>query len=247
VVACTGGALVVFAPGNEMRMEHFPDKKHLLSALTKTLAATLRYAINNATNPALWLGAGLLAALAPQHLHDDAIAFCKRHRLWIVAPLLTVTAVAVCIFPTYWSMGSGPPGRVLNTVFLVFMLGWFPSALSVAYMVAGDKNIFRVHPSSTRLLLIALALTVASAPEVKEAYKETGDAWNYRASLSNRERLIASAAATGERNVSLPALKRYPRLLSFMELGSDPSVYRNMCYARLNDLDSVRVQEESRN
>ena len=233
-------AIVVVAPGNEVRWQYFPEGRHLLHALPSTAIRTLGFIVRESANPALWLATALAAAPLWNFLPGTLRDWMTRRRGWLVLLALWLAMVAACFFPAEYAVGAGPPGRARNIAYAVFLLGWIPVVTVVAERFLRDRHPFVSPPRVKPLLLLALGLTLAASTQMRDIYKDLGNAPEYRRELARREVAIRQAAARGLGNLEVPQLAVETRHIYDSSIAQD-----NHCQAMVFGLESIQVRAVS--
>ena len=132
------------------------------------------------------------------------------------------------------------PERAESVVFLLFMLGWYPSFVIAAHWLAGPavlKTKESVRLAATVLLLIG----IIGAPNVFEGYKDTYRGYRYAQEMNERFAAIEAARRHNEREIILNTISRPPRTLFAADLTTDPANHRNACLAQYYGFDKVRL------
>ncbi len=241
VSVAIGLAIVILAPGNDVRLQHFPEGQNLFRALYRTAAHTLGFIVRESANPALWLAAALVAAPLWSILSDSTRDWMVRRRGWLVLLALWVAMIAACFFPANYAMGAGPPRRAVNLAFVVILLGWIPVATALAERFWAGRHFFLPSPHVRPLLLLALGLSLAGGSQMREMYKDLGNGPGFREELVRREEVIRMAAKQGIREVEVPPLRTRPKHLYFVDLARNPAEFQNQCLAGVFGLKTIRI------
>jgi len=166
---------------------------------------------------------------------------------WIIPTLSTVLGVWGAFLFTHWASGiafrPGPPPRVINVVFLFFLL----MAMLSVYM-AGLQLLGRFRPVASQLrsarawTVLALSMTLFGDGNVREAYVDliSSRATTYDRELVDRYSTLRAASLRGE-NATVAALTRLPNSIFFRDITADSRDWRNVCYATFWKVPEVRV------
>jgi hypothetical protein len=132
------------------------------------------------------------------------------------------------------------PERAESVVWLLFLLGWFPSAVILAHW-CGEAAL---EPPTVRLLVpvvVVLAVSIVGAPNNFEAFKDAYRGYRFYREVAERRAMIEAAKAAGQDDVVVPSLSRPPRTLLATEMTTDPENFRNRCVAAYHGLRSIRL------
>jgi hypothetical protein len=156
-------------------------------------------------------------------------------------------------YPAAWAAGLGLlnligfvinryplPERAESVVWLLFLLGWFPSAVILAHW----RGEAALEPRTVRLLVpvaAVLAVSIVGSPNNFEAFKDTYRGYRYYREVAERRAIIQAAKAAGREDVVVPSLSRPPRTLLATEMTTDPENFRNSCVAAYHGLRSIRL------
>jgi len=116
-----GSGLELLAPGNTLRLGSYAGSRDTLAAGLQAITATYSSLL-------LWVGTPHLLTLTllvvcytrrNQRLQDLVKGIHPG-----VSSLLLLVFLFACYFPPYWGMGIHPPYRVVNLIYLLFLVGW---------------------------------------------------------------------------------------------------------------------------
>jgi hypothetical protein len=137
------------------------------------------------------------------------------------------------------------PERAESVVWLVFLLGWYPSFIVIAHFLAGDKIQF----ADRRLIPLALVLLIFNllgAPNIFEAYKDVYRGYRYDREMRERFSAIQAAKNRGETEIIVDSLSRPPRTLFATDLETDPDNFRNQCMREYYEVKSIKLGSTKR-
>jgi hypothetical protein len=170
--------------------------------------------------------------------------FWKRLTLW---GWLALLAIGFAV-PT-WVTGQELANRVLGSVYLVFLLGWFV----VLFVFTRRADTAVAPPTSPRpvlsLAMLLFSLSVAATGNTRTAlYDLVHRAPPWRHSLEQRYRLIRSAVAQGSSDVVVPRPPLRPATFfqGPADITADGSDWKNTCLANFFDVASVRYLDEGK-
>lgn len=144
--------------------------------------------------------------------------------------------LAACFFPTFYGglaiLGElPPPERTFNTVYLLFLSGWFYS-LFVTVSVLRDKINFSEQQYHWIAVAIAGILLVYAylSPNFKLMYRDlrNGTAYRYDQQIKERYRTIAEATSD---TVTVAPLKDIPATLYIDDIRLENDHLWNRCYS----------------
>lgn len=141
--------------------------------------------------------------------------------IWLSFLLYTGILTAQ-LFPSYYGIGIEPTPRVINCVYLFFLLGWFYNiALVKSFALKWSIQIptrllFAI--AVVCLLFHARSYSVYSSNNLSIIYKDwlNGDAAAFDKEMNHRYKLIRSATTS---EVTLPAIKNRPQSLYIGDIG----------------------------
>jgi hypothetical protein len=132
------------------------------------------------------------------------------------------------------------PERAESVVYLLFLLGWYPTLIILAHWLIGDglQRIDRrwVAPAAALLLINLLG-----TPNVFEAYKDSYRGYRYHQELQEREAAIQAAKKRGETDITVASLSHPPRTLFATDIATDPGNFRNQCMSEYYQVHSIRL------
>lgn len=248
VVGLIGISIVLSAPGLAVRSNMFPNGHQL--------GLTIDYSLTNGIKwlSECWLSVTLLSisilflpaayVLAGQ-LRDLA---GSRTRWLVCLPVFWVATAPLSFAPAFWAMGSGPPPRTLNSVYMFILVGWFSSiiVLLACYRQRPDSEQSPIVPHV--LLQAAKVTLVVSLLGQGNFYTAVTDlkscATPYHEAMSQRFELISQAKAINSKRVRVPSLPTNPPTMLFLEndITPDPEFWVNVAVAKYFDVESITIE-----
>lgn len=254
IVTVAASLLLTLAPGNFARAQFAaPEAGRFWFSFSHAWFHAGQALADWLANPALWLAT---AAFVPGALRMVYLDGVRQHASWIRLGLIVALILALiwsCFFALWWAAATNPPGRMLNMVYLVFLIGWFAAVLELlAKAAAGGKLVLieETFPAPWRLLSnTAMALFAA----VILLQSQARTAWEdllYRApgyDHAMHDRYARIAQAKQQPGSEAPAMvfqyiAQAPQILVYTDIQNDPGNWRNTCFARYFGLRSVRRQ-----
>lgn len=252
IVTLVSTALLMLAPGNAVRAElgstntgqFWFSFSHAWFYAGETLASWL-------ANPVLWLATAAFIPVALRLVYLDGI---RKEANWLrslVALCLGPALIWLILFGVWWGAAMNPPGRALNTIYMVFLAGWFAGVLELVAVVARHRPLIfteRVFPGSLRLASLALIVLFAGFLLLQSHARIALADLIYRApaydqAIKNRYARIAaekqSAGPGGRPAMTFRRLTDPPQVLMYTDIQPDGGNWRNSCFARYFGLDAV--------
>jgi hypothetical protein len=246
VVTAVGVFFNLSAPGTGIRTAaDFPNAYDLKTGIALAF-------FRPDLSPLRWLFDGRLVLLSLLLLLNPAfLRFDPPWKEWklpfismsLFVPILGLAAVYASLFVITYAEGTTPPARLETLIYALFLMGSLAS-LVVLQPLMKSQDIAET-PFAERIYPVLGAFAAGAlvfAPQTVTAMVDLRyfmPVWNQ--AIEARERAIASAAARSQSEVLVQPVPLTPRLLFWRELSTDPSSWRNTCYARYLKVDSVRV------
>lgn len=191
-------------------------------------------------NPAIWVSAFIALVVgresAVKVLYQDKVF----KRGWLYLPVLWATLLLALTGVGFVVNHYPLPERAESVVWLVFLLGWYPSFIIVFHYVAGDY-VAKFSDFSRRMAVLALVLSIVGSPTVVEAFKDSYRGLRYWREMSARMDLIKEAKNNAIVDIEVPSLSRPPRTLFTTEITTDPNNFRNSCLAEYYGLRTIAL------
>ncbi len=243
-IALAGSIAAVFAPGNFARMDVLDSTGMLRPSLWGAavlylpwVGLRMAYWLSNA---GLWAAAALLFVSTHSRVHSALFRNSNFDRRWLAVPLAWLGGLLVLNLLGFVVNRYPLPERAESVVYLLFLLGWFPTALIVGHYLLGNNP----APSgqlAQPLLVAVLAISLAGSPNVFEVYKDSYRGYRYWKEMQARFSTLELARNGADRNAVVASISRPPRSLFATELATDPANFRNACMAAYFGLQSVRL------
>jgi hypothetical protein len=243
--ALTAGFLVAFvAPGNAVRMATelpaLSHRGHYRTVIRDSLQTIRLYVLPWCLDFRHWLLAVLIWL-------DPRVA-SLRNRLpglnsfGSIAGFLAVwiSLILIAVAATIWNVGSMPPGRTLDLIYGIFLMGW----TALAFLVVRPDTGFQLSPAFRSAALSgALILLSALVVTSNNTVGAVGDLVRGRvrsldAQMDDRVRRLKAARANSD--LVLPSLSVHPDILASKDISKDPNFWANRCLARYFGVASVR-------
>ena len=252
VVTLLSAALLIFAPGNEGRGRHFVGRHQFLFSVTMSFQHLGGWVIKWLREPFLWV-VTMLYVIGSFYFSLQT-GFNQRVNKVYLAIILPcwVLALFTCFFVAFWSMGVSLPDRAVNSVYLMFLAGWF----ALITVVLNDSKVVRKKLSEvlrkksigqTVGVIAAIGMIVGlwSNHNLTTAYADLFE----RAVLSDelyqtRYLIIAEAKAESSKltvNVPRINLTDRPRTIMADDITDDRNDWRNEAYASFFGIKAIKT------
>jgi hypothetical protein len=229
LIVALGVAILLFAPGNAGRGQHFPEQHQLLPSLYMSALQTLRFAATWIVSPPL-----LIASLGFVLLRNTILPFLDpiTSRL---RPAMTGTGLALviflCAFPAYWGTGILGQHRTINVACFFFLPLWFLNLAVCLRAWSPRLPALSLSQLSPLLLVLGLSTIVSGNGLASVMDLVSGRARSSSEQLETRYRLLREAAQRAEGTVLLPLIKEPPKSIYVLDIRPDPDFLQNKDYA----------------
>ena len=245
LIAIGAGLISVLAPGNYERYAGIGGSDLLLRPDPWLAAAlylpwvTLRL-LYWLANPGLWASAFILMivtfpAVKTWLYHEGAL-----NRRFLILPVLWIAMILVLNALGFLINRHPLPERAESVIWLLFMLGWYPTFIIIVHFLVGDK----IQIADQRLISLATVLLIISllgTSNIFEAYKDVYRGYRYDQEMRQRFSAIHVAKGRGETEIIVDSLSRPPRTLFATDIATDPNNFRNQCLREYYEVNSIRL------
>ena len=244
IVATIGALASVLAPGNASRAASLTSSGMLRPQAWLAVLLFMPWVVLRVgywlSNVAIWASAFLLLLVTWGDAQRLLRPSGRVDRRWLLVPIVWL-GVILLVNGLGFAVNRYPlPERAESVTYLVFLLGWYPSAIVLYHAFIGDR-FGRPSTAAARWAVVGLILGLVGAPNVFEAFKDVYRGYRYRREMTTRLELIRRASGEGVLDLEVPSLSRPPRTLFATELTTDPGNSRNLCPARYYGLRSLRL------
>jgi hypothetical protein len=255
LVTLLSAALLILAPGNEGRGQHFTGRHQLWFSIVESAYHTGMWCLRWLGNPLLWVVTLLnvlwLWSSAKESRFSQRL---RRPHLAIILPCWIITLFA-CFFIAFWSMGVSLPGRALNVAYFIFLMGWF----SIVTVGVKDIQIARVASTNTlKRNATCQIIGVMAATAMITGLLNTNSFRTASADLFNRAQrydnifktryLTIARSRTQNQNlmVRVPRVKgsERPNTIMVDDITENERDFRNECYAEYFLIPSIKAIKE---
>ncbi|MFN4144300.1 MAG: hypothetical protein ACK4GN_00635 [Runella sp.] len=234
LVAVAAFSCVLFfsSPGNAQRIGGNPEGRNILFSATQSLFLIGKLSFGWLTQTPLVVFTILWIAILPAVFkkHENSQQYFAAP-IW-VAGMAYLGVLFVQVFPSYYGIGIEPAPRVINSVYLYFLLGWF---YVVAVMVQRAFCYNWLHaqewylpPSIKAVLALLILITALLSPNFRMLYGDwlRGRAAAYDTELKQR---YAYIQATPGDTVYVAPLKHRPQSLFLDDANPNPAHWWSKC------------------
>ncbi|MCP1382594.1 DUF6056 family protein [Runella salmonicolor] len=219
------------SPGNLLRMSGNPEGRNIPFSALQSIKLLARLSIEWMTRTPLLVFTILWIAVLPKIFVNQQTMRYFSVPLW-VAVLAYFGILFVQIFPSYYGIGIEPAPRVINSIYLYFLIGWFYClAVLVRYFYqqdfGGAKNWY-LPPSIKLVLAILIVVSALFSQNFRMVYGDwlRGRAAAYDSELKQRYEYIENTP--GDR-VYVEPLKARPQSLFLDDANPDPKHWWAKC------------------
>ncbi len=116
--------IVILAPGNAVRSLYYPNRRRFFYSFQMSVAQEVRFLLTWLSGVPMVLGTILFIPIASRLSPKIALIRSRRIHPGITTFLLLMI-LFIGLFPPYWGTGTMGQHRTVNTVYLIFLIGWF--------------------------------------------------------------------------------------------------------------------------
>jgi len=251
LVTVMSALIMVLAPGNEARGQHFAARHQFLFSIASSAYYTGRWFLQWLWNPVIWLVTLLYLLWLPELLGKSRIARKTTTSHIVIISSCCVIIIFACFFVGFWAMGDILPGRSQNSVYFIFLIGWF-LFITLLKNLVNHKHFTSIIPSRNTVkcyisLLISIPIVAAmlSSPNFSVAYADIlHRAPGYDAILEARYLTIAEAKKINPNQIiEVPGFTttNHPKTIMFMDLRDDWNAFPNPCYAEYFKITGIKT------
>lgn len=229
-----GNYLVVSAPGNNIRN---PVKRAIVDTIFDNFEISVSFFLEWTLNsPILIIAtAAYLLFLFENRISKD----------YLKIPLLSSIGISLVIFyvsfiPTSFGMGDEPPPRILNLIYLIFLLSWFYNItiLGTYFNIKGVESFKNI----SNIVVIALFLFFAYKNEnLKQMYRDIKYK-KVQAYLQEYQERIVLLKSSDIEVVYLKPIQNKPFSLYTGDITKDPKHLWNRCLANYYNKKEIYLE-----
>jgi hypothetical protein len=241
IAVATGSCFGLLAPGNFARMHEYDERKNLFVTVWNAFNGSLISIEVWITSPStLILMSMVFFAIIRKPQLKSLFGNFKNVNSACILIFLTF----ICFFIPYWSTGMPPQDRVINMIYLFFLIGWMINlAINFAHFGETVIHLIKKIPIKKVCIVVAaymIALFSLGTSNFVLVTKDllSGDSFSYNAEMQQRE----SQLINSDKDIcTLENIKNTPRSLFFFFIGLDGEYWVNRCYATYFGKKSVTL------
>ena len=245
IAVVTGSSICLFAPGNFNRISEYHDRKNIIITAWNALNSAL-------TSIEVWVTSPMTLILMAMVL----FAVTSKPQLRIlfggfkiaISTCLLLLLIFLCFFIPYWATGMYPQNRVLNMIYLFFLIGWMIN-LAIIFAHYGETILHLINkiPIKTGGIVVAafmIALFFFGTSNFMLVSKDllSGESIRYNAQMRQRESQVINS---DKDDCTLESITSTPRSLFFYFIGQDKDFWVNGCYAMYFGKKSVVLSKQT--
>lgn len=216
--------VVFLSPGNDHRFGYKDGSRQLLFSITNTVSGVFEYVTYRNINLPFALFTIIFIGFLLKYDSDDIYQnkFFSVNPLWPAS--IFILTLSSGFFASYWSTGNPPFQRRLNSVYFVFLLGWFINIFIVVNYVKRKYNFkFKLLPDKYiyRFICAVLAVSIiVMSNRIKSAYGDLlrGNAFKFDQKLRERYKLIEHDQSD---TCIVSTIENIPGSMFFNDVGDD--------------------------
>lgn len=232
VGAALGAAVLLLAPGNEVRLAAVGVVSLTVFERVRGFAAYLASILIHRLPPLIpWLFCGLLAAVPMRGMGEGRSNDAARPRAWLVWALAGVATLAPFVIM---------PGNGAERTF--FFLPVFLTVCVLSLSAGGKRRALDCLPSAATSIVIAGLMLCVLAPMAGSVRR----AMLLTEATHQREQLVRAQKARGVVDVVVPPIEgSLNRAVTFSDLTSDPEFWTNEAMADWYGVHTIVVSGEA--
>lgn len=236
-----GSSICLLAPGNFNRMSDYHDRKNII--------ITAWYALNSSIAPMqVWLTSPLTLILMAMVM----FAVISKPQLRILfggfrivsSVFLLLLIMFICFFIPYFGTGMYPQNRVVNMIYLFFLIGLIINVAIISAHYGETIQCFMMKiPFKTGCIIVAAFMFVLLTLGTSNFMLVTkdlisGHSFSYYEQMRQRESQVVNS---DKDDLTLEEITSTPGSLFFYFIGQDKDYWVNSCYAKYFDKKSVAL------
>jgi hypothetical protein len=229
VLTMVSSAMMVFAPGNEIRAGMMSGNHRFLPSLFFSLAQTLRFFLEWISSPPLILLSVLYYYFNKKQREHNALFAASFYLSQPYSVALLFFTVFIAVFPAYWSMGMLGQHRTLNVAYCLFLLLWFINL--TVFFNAYREQLDSLKPLSFRLMVPVCTVIVFSFLFTKNGYDLLNDLFYGRACLYDQQMQKRNELMREPRDtIYFDRMVNSPKSLLWYDMTESPDYWLNQSY-----------------
>jgi uncharacterized protein DUF6056 len=238
VVATICSLVVILAPGNAVRSSFYPNHGRFFFSIGMSVLQEARFLSTWLTNGAFMLATILFIPAAS--VLTKRVEILQRIRIHpFLATAVLLLMVFLGFFPAYWGMGMMGQHRTVNTVFFLFISGWFICLASwIDYLRSSYGWVLPPLPRFSYFIGLPLIfLSLCATNNTKEAIGDLISlrAYRYEQKATSRDEWLRTCANKADQVCSKPPISDLPSSITspyFEDIGPAELRYWQLQAAR---------------
>ena len=182
------------------------------------------------------LTGGWFASVAPRWLSVSPFGLRDPAKKAAAIAAITLAAVFLATLATTYGQGFRTAGRTQDMIYAAFFAGWLVALTALAPLA-------KPQPALNAIALAVLALSLVTAPNTLQGLFDLKPVISdWRPAVRQRDRDMRAAVAAGSTDIVVPYISARSKLYFWEPLSTDPTNWRNDCYARYYGAHTVRSQ-----
>lgn len=177
---------------------------------------------------------GWFASVAPRWLGASPFGLREPGKKAAAIAAVTVAAIFAATLATTYAQGFRAAGRTQDMIYAAFFAGWLIALVALAPLAKPRPALYGVALAALTLSLLIAPNTLQGMFDMKHIVSE------WRPSVRYRDRFVQVALSAGTTDITAPTTETASRLYFWSPLSTDPTDWRNDCYARFYGAHSVR-------
>lgn len=236
------GSLIVYvAPGNSVRISHFPTSQKFLAFGESLLYAGFSFWKWLLLTPSLviLLVLSFYKPVEPQHTSWQNLRKIPPFVCWLTYFIVLYLG----IFVGFWSLGFRPPPRTLNIIYLIFILGLlFNFSHSLPYIIA------RLQPRMPHKIIAGIFLIGYVFSPLNNSWKVStqilsGQLMHFDQKMQMRYTRLAESNSSDLQVPFIP--EAADNVVFYRDISSDSSYWANMDYAWYFGKKSIVLEDST--
>jgi hypothetical protein len=247
LIAVAAAILSLAAPGNTARSVVHPGSHRLFFSLFCTLVYGSKYIGSWLVSSSLLAASVLFLPVAKVISNRLFPASWKADNRILLAPIAILGLLYLAFFPPYWAMAAHPPERYVNSIYMLFLVGWFFSlALCTPIINKTLRRPINEYYPALNAAGVLLTLALLSQGHAFHAWEDLVlRAIPFAKQIAQREAMIEKAVLNGTQDLSVPPFVKVPFTCYNGDISTDPEDGPNMGFVLAVGLRSIRVDKES--
>jgi hypothetical protein len=231
VALIAGSCLGIMAPGNFARLSVYHTRKDLYVTFLSSFYSVM-------THIGIWITYPLTLLLMFMVFYvvikNPKFKYLFGNFNILSSVSLWLGFTYMCFFIPYWCTGMPPENRVLNMIYLFFLIGWI-IILTIVFSYYGEclLTFIKMIPNKVGYIIVPIYMIMLFSFGTSNFALVTkdllsGGSFRYNAEMQQRESQMKNAE---QKSVKFENISNTPESLYFYFIGPDENNWVNSCYA----------------